>query len=342
MVTYRGRTVPAICYLREPGSLMTASVAGQAFCADQSLQAGEQLIGTAPQASVYILLEYADSWGEKALEDSDLVDAVKIHLKDYARENPAAKILLIKTERRYKDPGVRLFLCSAVDQGPALYAFRLTNYTDLLGLDFAAILAGAPGYQSFRSPQPLLLVCTNGRRDRCCSRYGSLAYKALVQATRDSLEPLVWQCTHIGGHRFAANVICLPHGLSYGRVDTESSQTLWSAYNQQQVYLPNLRGRTSYPPAAQIAEYHLRQQVGDISLEALHLVEVQATGEQRWQVRFLLVKSGEIRALEVNSQETERYAFESCRKDKRIRIKAHDVHVIPPNVIGDQIRYKDI
>ena len=61
---------------------------------------------------------------------------------------------------------------------------------------------------------PQYFVCTNGQRDLCCARFGLPTYAAL----RERVGERVWQTTHVGGHRFAPNVLTLPQAALYGRV----------------------------------------------------------------------------------------------------------------------------
>ena len=68
--------------------------------------------------------------------------------------------------------------------------------------------------------ESLILVCTNGRHDQCCANLG----RPLVRALRDSpWADRVWECSHIGGDRFAANVVVLPDSLYFGRVEPDVS-----------------------------------------------------------------------------------------------------------------------
>jgi hypothetical protein len=63
----------------------------------------------------------------------------------------------------------------------------------------------------------------------------------------------VWETTHLGGDRFAANVLALPSGLLYGRVRPEDAPDLADAVDAGRVLVNLLRGRIGLPPAAQAA-----------------------------------------------------------------------------------------
>ena len=41
---------------------------------------------------------------------------------------------------------------------------------------------------------------------------------AVRRAARPDRSEWVWQCTHVGGDRFAGNLVCFPEGLFFGRV----------------------------------------------------------------------------------------------------------------------------
>ena len=61
---------------------------------------------------------------------------------------------------------------------------------------------------------PIYAVCAHGTHDACCAIRGRP-----VAAALDQLRPgRVWECSHVGGDRFAANVLVLPSGVLYGRV----------------------------------------------------------------------------------------------------------------------------
>jgi hypothetical protein len=117
------------------------------------------------------------------------------------------------------------------------------------------------------------LVCTNGARDPCCAIRGPAVAQAL-----DRVRPgHVYECSHLGGHRFAANVLVLPEGLCFGRIDARSAPALADELDAGRLPLDHLRGRTSYGPEQQAAEILVRRELGLTGLGDLGLVEVRGS-----------------------------------------------------------------
>lgn len=263
---------------------MTLSDVNTFYCADQSRAAAEPLYGTATQVKTWLLLEYRQPWGAKAFEESDLPEAVKAALRGALADLPAARLQLIRQPVR-PTLDVTFFLAVADDTRPRLYRFSLENHAALLDLDLGAVVDGVAAYAAQRIDGPLFLVCGNGKRDRCCARYGVQVYDALAQAAPDARDA-IWQTTHLGGHRFAATGVLLPHGLVYGRLDPDNAPPALDAYRAGELRLELLRGRSAYPAPAQAAEYFLRQETGDLRLDDLRLLDVVQAGEAQWTARF--------------------------------------------------------
>lgn len=310
---------------------MPASAQKQVYCSDLSLQAGELLYGTATQTQAYLLLEYAGTLGGKALDESTLPEPVKARLNALGKEIRGLKTLLIKTQSlQLPVAGVRFFVASVAADPPRLYAFQLADYAALLELDIHAILAGDPAFEPHLRTAPLYLVCVNGRRDLCCAHHGIPVYNALSAATQSSPEPLVWQCTHVGGHRFAANLICLPAGILYGRVRPETALAILETDRLGRIYLPNLRGRLSDPAVAQAAEFYLRQQRGDDLLGAYRLIDMQETSPGEWVVRFGVFPGDEVLVVQLRRVVMDEQTFESCSQEKSTPIIKYEFRRIFP------------
>jgi (2Fe-2S) ferredoxin len=144
--------------------------------------------------------------------------------------------------------------------------FAFAEYDDLRGVDLAT--AGEP------VANPLFLVCTHGKHDPCCARKGRPVFEALAEQLEDEW---AWQATHIGGDRFAGNVVCLPHGLYYGRVEREDAVRLLDEHFAGRVLLDRYRGRSIHPFAVQAVEQSVREDTGLTAIDALRLERVDGT-----------------------------------------------------------------
>ncbi len=83
---------------------------------------------------------------------------------------------------------------------------------------------------------------------------------------------LLWQSSHHGGHRFAANVLALPAGVQLGRVRPRRREVA-RLLRGHRIPLDLYRGRTLYPPHVQAAEIEIRRRLGLDRVDALGLLE---------------------------------------------------------------------
>lgn len=144
--------------------------------------------------------------------------------------------------------------------------------TDLSDLVIEAVAAGP--IADFGAPlaDPIILVCTNGKRDACCALRG----RALMSALAADHAERTWECTHLGGHRFAGNLVCLPDGIVYGRVTAADGPRLATAYLAGRVDPTRLRGRSAWPPPAQVAEQALRVDRGLTAIDDVRMLASDA------------------------------------------------------------------
>ena len=117
-------------------------------------------------------------------------------------------------------------------------------------------------------PEPVFAVCTHGRHDTCCAERGRPVAAALAAAHPD----LTWEVSHIGGDRFAANALVLPHGLYYGRLDEDSVVGMADAHLDGRLSLEHLRGRSGLGTALQYAEDALRRHLDERGIDAVRFV----------------------------------------------------------------------
>ena len=227
-------------------------------CSALSLAADEPLAGTAGRADAYLLLEVRAAWERDALDG--LAERPAAAIRAWLDATPRSKALFIRRpDRRAAD--IAAFVVRGTADPLAIRRFRLSGYDDLLDVDLEA--GGEP------VTGPLALVCGHGRRDACCARLGRPLYDAL----REELDPeSLWLSSHQGGHRFAPNLLWLPDGLLFGRVEPTKAVGLVGELRGDRLPLERLRGRTTFPPEAQAAEIAVRAGLGITGLRDVKLV----------------------------------------------------------------------
>jgi hypothetical protein len=196
---------------------------------------------------------------------------------------------LIRTPgRRRATPPLRVYAGFSGSGGGTswLEGRELEDPGELADLDLAAVAAGrAPGF-GVPVTGPVLLVCTHGRHSACCARLGAPLARFLHERFGD-----VWETTHVGGDRYAANLVCLPHGLYYGDLDRERALAAAEEYRHGRVVLTGYRGRAGLPEPVQAAEHYVRARSGvlgvdDVTVESMAggVAYVRA-GRSRYRLR---------------------------------------------------------
>src|SRR5215211_7167819 len=172
----------------------------RALCAAVSSASGEPLAATASRVDHWILIEYRGAWAREVLGASLLSLELKQHLRSQLAALPHARLLFVKKPRGRLDTGSRVFFGTSRPGAERLFELELEHLDDLLHVDAAAVLAGTSraiaGTEAVAGP--LYIVCTHGKRDRCCALYGRPLYDALRHETDSGR---VWQSSHVGGDR---------------------------------------------------------------------------------------------------------------------------------------------
>ncbi|MDT7687628.1 MAG: hypothetical protein QOE46_387 [Acidobacteriota bacterium] len=252
------------------------------FCSELSRRSGESSAGTASVGAVWLLLEYPHGWGLRAFKDSALSDGVKKFFNGSLSRIRHSRILFIKTDRGRRDEHMNLFVVRCRERAPFVVRMALEKYDDVTALDLAAVASGRDLQGGEVTDSPLFLVCTHGRRDKCCAKFGIPLYNALRESAGDA----VWQSSHVGGDRFAGNLVCFPHGLFYAHADAEAGRRIVEAYRAGRLLTEEFRGRACYSYFIQAAETFVREQAGLHGVEDLHFVAAEPAGEGAWRVRF--------------------------------------------------------
>ena len=253
-----------------------------AFCSVRSREAEENAFGTASIGDAWLLLEYSQPWGTKAFSESVLPKVVKVHLGRLLKESPRSRLLFIKQPRKTKG-ALTLFVVQSRESAASILKYEFFKYEQLLDLDLASALAGGSLAGAMSWEGPLFLVCTHGKRDKCCAKFGIPIYKTVRTLAGESA---VWQCSHVGGDRFAANLICFPDGLFYGHVTEETAPLIVREYYERRIVLTNFRGRSCYSFPVQAAEFFARRETGLRGIGDLKFLTYDPVKPNEWRVRF--------------------------------------------------------
>lgn len=255
-------------------------------CADLSRALAEPLAGTAATVRTWLLIEQPGPWGVSALTQSHLAPDLGRAL-EAAAAGTGVRVALIRRPGRHADAGTRavrrrVYAAHTLPGNAWLRTTVLTDPEALRDLNLAALGAGHHGglWQQ-HAGAPLALVCTNGKRDRCCALLGR-GLAAELAATGDAE---TWEITHIGGHRFAPTLLALPHGYVYGHTTALTIKSVLDALHDDRIVTDDCRGRSSWDRPSQAAELAVRALTGESGADTLTITSAErSTAAASWAV----------------------------------------------------------
>lgn len=259
-------------------------------CAVRSKLRGEALHGTASRARRWVLYEQPGAWGADVLSDRTLPPRIAAQLTFLAGSTPARVLLVRRAPGVPREvPNHALFVGVTTPAGGWFERFDLHGPEDLFDVDLEPLAeegscGGAP------VSEPFYLVCTNGKHDACCAEYG----RPVVDALAPRLGERLWECSHVGGDRFAGNLVCLPAGVFYGHLDATVASAVVRAHEDGQVDLDRWRGRSSLPFPVQSAELFARRELGLTGESDLRYVTSRRSGNTT-EAQFALPHGGHVR-----------------------------------------------
>jgi len=222
-------------------------------------------MASAPEASrAWLLVEDPGPWPH---EPAETALPAPLDAMVAAADALGIRVQMIRRPgRRTANDVRRVFVGWTAGAGPWLRYGELTaGSAALTELELKELSTGIPLRFGRPADEPVFLVCAHGQRNACCARFGAPLARAL--AARQPGQ--VWETTHVGGHRFAANLVILPHGLYYGPVGVAEATAAISAYARGGITPERYRGRAGQPKATQEAEYTRLTRDGSLQLAAL-------------------------------------------------------------------------
>ncbi|WP_409485596.1 sucrase ferredoxin [Arsenicicoccus dermatophilus] len=292
---------------------------GPDACSRSWEEAGHPVWGTAAIARFWVALEQPGPWGRDAFTESWLDPALGAGLQRACQE-AGGRLVLVRSvgDRRSRaDRAPRqVFVAGGLAGRPWLVTGAVVDPAELraLPLDLLAgpdpqpVLEAVPGTRL--TDGGIVLVCTNGRRDVCCAVRG----RPVALAASRARPGQVWECTHTGGHRFAATGIGLPSGHTAARLTPELAVRLVEAEGRREL-APELldpahdRGRSHLPLTHQAAQGWVRSVTGETSLTAL---ACSSRGDDRDDEVTVTHVDGRVWRLRVHKEPTGERLVDSC------------------------------
>ncbi|GAA2962563.1 sucrase ferredoxin [Actinokineospora diospyrosa] len=243
-------------------------------CAEGCLRRGDPLGASAPPVRHWVLIEQPGPWGPDPWRESSLPGEVVSSIAEQASA-VHARVLLIRRPGRAQ-PGPRRW--AFVDSAPGrerVWWHRFDDPSELVDL-------GLPEPRGIPSTDPVYLVCAHGRHDPCCAIRG----RPLAAALAADRPQETWECTHVGGDRFAGNLLALPHGLYYGQVPPERGIEVAQRYESGLIDPAHFRGRSAFTAPVQAAQELARARSGEFGVDSFPPVRVQRSGHELWDVEL--------------------------------------------------------
>jgi hypothetical protein len=244
------------------------------YCSELSLAAGEPIFGTASLAQRWALIEAAGPWdydpfSSPGFPSGSAVWVERLKVSGY-------RVILIRKRIR-KGSQTTMFLARSTFGATQLATACVDDLAELHELDVDGWAEGRTVSGVAALDEPVILVCTHGRHDLCCSIKGN----AVARSLEEELGDHVWEASHVGGDRFAPNVVVLPFGAFFGRLPVEAAPSILSAYLGGTIDLDHYRGRSCFAFSVQAAEHHLRRNLGLFGVDDLKPLERRIEGDLR-------------------------------------------------------------
>ena len=229
------------------------------------------MAGSAPRARGWLLLEHPGPWPLDAVAGSGIEPTILQSLRDAAAA-AGARILLVRRPGRPERDAPRQWALVRPDRATVMGPWR--EDADLRAA--AADLSGPPTHarQPAVTADPLILVCAHGVHDACCAIRG----RPVAAALAEHLPHQVWECSHVGGDRFAPNVVLLPDGFYYGNLDPAPAVSTVRQHLAGAVDARWLRGMADLAPPVQAAAVAAYERLGPLAPGAVSVEQVHQVG----------------------------------------------------------------
>ena len=192
--------------------------------------------GSAPTWDHCLIVELPKPWHRAVVETRHFPGEVSAALARADKRGMDVRLQCVAPDDEYSAKGHTRIIMFSRPTGP----FAVLDRQEFLvpdeetGAVADALLSGAGALDRFAayvqdtSSVRDLLVCTHGTRDVCCGSYGYPIYHGLrhTYAPQSGGRLRVWRVSHIGGHRLSPNVVDMPEGRYWCRVQADELSLL--------------------------------------------------------------------------------------------------------------------
>ncbi len=237
------------------------------FCADNSRQLQEDIIGTATNYQTYILVECPTPWTYEAFNSKWVPDNLRILVEEVKRAKRPICFLLIANDQSQRVKETTLLIYQqqkGLIKGYSKQEFKLPNIEKAAGVVSKWLAGFNTDYEIESQISRDILICTHGSHDQCCARYGNPFYFSAQNTISDLQlnQVRIWKSSHFGGHRFAPTAIDFPQGRYYGILDQNTFQSILNHSGDIECFHKIYRGWGILPNPLQILEKELILRLG--------------------------------------------------------------------------------
>jgi hypothetical protein len=294
-------------------------------CAAASEERSESMAATASTVRSFLLVEHPGPWGVDALRDARMPEGIGPELRARAA-GTKTKVLLIRRPAGASNAaqGVRVFAAYAHHAEPWLETAVLDDLAGVHDLDLEALAAGRPlGLTPHTAP--VLAVCTHGRHDTCCAERGRPVAAGLAELRPDE----TWEASHVGGDRFAANLLVLPHGLYFGRLAPDTARGVARLLAAGELDLDHFRGRSGLATPLQAAEVALRRHVDERRLSAVRFVSREVQDGRTDAVFAVSDRRFAVTVTSSRGTDLHRLTCSALRENPVMHHEVHEIRALP-------------
>ncbi|WJY67402.1 Sucrase/ferredoxin-like protein [Corynebacterium auris] len=258
------------------------------LCSDNEV---EPLPGTAKKGVVYVLFEWPGRWSHDILDGDTFGPELTAKLKEHmAKWGASLQLIRHPTREGRKISDHHLYIVFS-DIG-LTEVKHVDGPEAILDLD----LSGPGRNDAMARLAPLVLVCTHAKRDRCCAIKGrplvnEIERRYPFKEGRD----VVWETSHMKGHRFAATLLLMPWGYSFGRMNLEATVSMLAEAMRGLFFVPGNRGRGIYSPVGQAAEIAVAAHLAEAGQRVMYgqlRIAAEEKGEEEAAVTVADTTSG--------------------------------------------------